>query len=140
LIPIYVSILCKKGDSLRIEYRNTDKRSIHSVEVIYEFQNVSQAGKRTLFTPGQAMTLNTPKTVNVKTPDGMGQMKVVQSNAETVDKKVSGYEFENSYHSGGQKDYSGNWENQQPEFLRTEKTSKQGGRDPRVKKLGRGGS
>ena len=139
LIPVYISTLCKTGDFLEIQYRNTDKASSHSVEVIYEFQNVPIPQRENVFTKGDPRTIQIPKNYRVKTKDGEGVIKTWQDKKASVDKKTDGYEWESSYMSGGSRDYSGDWEDNLPDFLKTDTTSN-GGRDPRKRKKGRGGA
>jgi len=139
LIPIYISSLCKTGDSLEIQYRNTDKASVHSVEVIYEFQNIPTPKRQNVVTRGDPRTIPLPKKRKVRTRQGDGYMVTTEDDKPSVDKRTDGYEYEGGYMSGGSRDYSGDWEKELPVFLRTDTTSN-GGQDPRKRKKGRGGA
>jgi hypothetical protein len=139
LIPVYISTLCKTGDSLEIQYRNTDKASNHSIEVIYEFQNVPVPSRESVFTKGKPQTALLPKDYRVKTKYGEGIIRTYEDNARTIDKKTDGYESDEVSMSGSIRDDSGNWEDDLPGFLKTDTTSN-GGQDPRKRKRGRGGA
>jgi hypothetical protein len=139
LIPVYISSLCKTGDSLEIQYRNTDKASTHSVEIIYEFQNLPPKERSNVVTKGDSRKIPIPRKQKVKTREGDGYMITMESKERAVDKKTDGYEYKQAYMSGGTRDYSGDWENDLPSFLRTD-TAANGGRDPRKRRKGRGGA
>jgi len=139
LIPIYVSSLCKTGDVLEIQYRNTDKASTHSVEIIYEFQNVPLPQKKNIVARGDPRKIQVPKKHKVRTKYGDGYIETYEDQHPSLDKRADGYEYEGGYMSGGSRDYSGDWEKDLPPFLRTDTTAN-GGQDPRKRKKGRGGA
>lgn len=137
LIPVYISSLCKTGDVLEIQYRNTDKASAHSVEVIYEFQNVRPPQRKNVIAKGDPRKTPVSKSYRVKTKNGEGVVRTFEDEIPSVERRADGHEWESSYMSGGSRDYSGDWENELPPFLRTDTTSN-GGHDPRKRKKGRG--
>lgn len=137
LIPVYLSMMCKRGDRIEIFYRNTDKTSAHTVSVIYEIQNLPQTQPTTVITDKKARS-DPHHQYNVKTSKGDGVVKTVENAGTRINKDTGGNEFEESFVDGGQIDYSGDWQGQQPSFLRIPKINSYGGSDPRKRGKGRG--
>ena len=137
LIPVYLSLMCKRGDRIEIFYRNTDVRSNHTVSVIYEIQNLPQTQTTTVISDKKARPDSHQQYI-VKTKKGDGVVTTVERDGVRVSKDTGSNEFEESFVDGGLVDYSGNWQEQQPNFLKIPKINGYGGTDPRKRNKGRG--
>jgi len=144
LIPIYISRILRTGDILNIYYKNVDKASIHTVEVLYEMQTLPPKSANVVKMDERKRPYN--KTPGYPGAPRKGQVQVVvektqgQGMISKGNEHGDGGEFREAYMDGTQSrpNTNENWEDELPDFLKTDRGN-YGGNNPRKRKPGRGG-